>query len=209
MRVANQADWPLESDAARGLIGGGSAMIEARTGRDGARVYRARVYRGRYLASRTFARKRDAQEWERRQVDGLRSGVWSDPGAAERPVQDWCDAWLASQSPRAPATERKIREAINKRIAKPSAGVRRYPFDRLRSGPGARIWHEHSPLPLRVTRWASYAEFSITPCRTGPFPGIPRRVSAYRRSKEMSHSRSRTLNSGSSQSNSMPGETGS
>ena len=64
-------------------------MIEVRSGRDGARVYRARVYhRGRYVASRTFARKRDAQEWERRQVDGLRSGVWSDPGAAERPVQD-------------------------------------------------------------------------------------------------------------------------
>jgi hypothetical protein len=42
-------------------------MIEARTGRDGARVHRARVYyRGRYVASRTFARKRDAQEWERR-----------------------------------------------------------------------------------------------------------------------------------------------
>src|SRR3954471_6734122 len=67
---------------------------------------------------RTFARKRDAQEWERRQVDGLCLGVCSDPGAAERPVQDWCDAWLAAQSPRAPATERKIREAINKRIAK-------------------------------------------------------------------------------------------
>jgi hypothetical protein len=158
---------------------------------------------------RTFARKRDAQEWERRQVDGLRSGVWSDPGAAERPVQDWCDAWLAAQSPRVPATERKIREALNKRIAKPSAGARRYPFDRPRSGPGARIWHEHSPLPLRVTRWASYAESSTTPCRTGPSPGIPRQVSAYRRSKEMSHSRSRILNSGSSQSNSMPGETGS
>lgn len=44
-------------------------MIEVRSGRDGARVYRARVYyRGRYVASRTFARKRDAQEWERRQV---------------------------------------------------------------------------------------------------------------------------------------------
>src|SRR6478672_5408627 len=117
MRVANRADWPLESDTARGLIGGGSTMIEARTGRDGARVYRARVYhRGRYVASRTFARKPDAQEWERRQVDGLRSGIWSDPGAAERPVQDWCDPWRAAQ-PRAPATEREIGEAINKRIA--------------------------------------------------------------------------------------------
>lgn len=92
-------------------------MIEARTGRDGARVYRARVYyRGRYVASRTFTRKRDAQEWERRQADGLRSGVWCDPGEADRPVREWCEAWLAVQPPRAPATERKIREAINKRI---------------------------------------------------------------------------------------------
>src|SRR5262245_27800028 len=102
-----------------------SAVIETRSGRDGARVYRARVYhRGRYVGSRTFARKRDAQEWEHRQVDGLRSGVWSDPGAAERPVQDWCDGWLAAQHRRAPATERKIREAINKRCK------------RLRSAPG-------------------------------------------------------------------------
>src|SRR6476619_7932242 len=150
MRGANQADWPLESDTARGLIGGGSTMIEARTGRDGARVYRARVYhRGRYVASRTFARKRDAQEWERRQVDGLRSGVWSDPGAAERPVQDWCDAWLAAQPARAPATERKIREAVNKRIAKTLVGRRRYPFDPLRSG---LCRFRHVPSAARVVR---------------------------------------------------------
>jgi len=185
-------------------------VIEVRSGRDGARVYRARVYhRGRYVASRTFARKRDAQEWERRQVDGLCSGVWSDPGAAERPVQDWCDAWLAAQPPRAPATERKIREAINTRIAKTFGRRPAYPFDRLRSGPGARIWHERSPLRLRVTRWASYAASSITQCRTGPFPGIPRQVSAYPRSKGMSPSRLHTLNCGSSQSNSIPGGTGS
>ena len=92
---------------------------------------------------------------------------------------------------------------------KPSVVARRYPFDRLRSGPGARIWHEHSPLPLRVTRWASYAESSTTPCRTGPFPGIPRQVSGYRRPRGMNPSRSRTLNCGSSQIKSIPGETGS
>lgn len=94
-------------------------MIEARTGPGGARVYRARVYhRGRYVASRTFARKRDAQEWERRQVDGLRSGVWSDPGAADRPVREWCEAWLAAQPPRAQSTERKIRGVVGNQIAK-------------------------------------------------------------------------------------------
>ncbi len=95
----------------------GQALAEAPDPISALRRYSvSRVQRD--VASRTFARKRDAQEWERRQVDGLRSGVWSDPGAAERPVQDWCDAWLAAQPPRAPATERKIREAINKRIAK-------------------------------------------------------------------------------------------
>ena len=112
-----------------------SAVVEVRSGRDGARVYRARVYhRGRYVASRTFARKRDAQEWERRQVDGLRSCVWSDPGAAERPVQDSCDAWLAAR-----LRERLRPNARSVRLStrgsqKPWLAPRRYPFDRLRSG---------------------------------------------------------------------------
>ena len=152
-------------------------MIEARTGRDGARLYRARVYyRGRYVASRTFTRKRDAEAWERRQVDGLRSGVWSDPGAADRPIRDWCDAWLAAQPPgrRRPNARSAKRSASGSR--KRSGGARRYPFDRLRSGPGPRIWHEHSPLQLRVTRWASYVVSSTTRCRTGPSLGIPRQV---------------------------------
>ena len=155
-------------------------MIEVRSGRDGAPVYRARVYyRGRYVASRTFARKRDAQEWERRQVDGLRSGVWSDPGAAERPVQDWCDAWLAAQPPGRQLPNARSVKLSTSGSQKPSVGAQRYPFGRLRSGPGARIWRERSPLRLRVTRWASYAESSTTQCRTGPFPGILLQVFAY------------------------------
>lgn len=93
-------------------------MIETRIGRDGAKVYRARIYhRGRYVASRTFPRKRDAQEWERRQTDGLRSGVWVDPAAGDRPLREWCDAWFSSQPPRQPATERKIRGLIATQIA--------------------------------------------------------------------------------------------
>ena len=93
-------------------------MIEGRIGPGGTRVYRARIYyRGRYVASRTFQRKRDAQEWERRQTDSLRSGVWSDPAAGDRPVGEWCQIWLDAQPVRQPATVRKIRGVIAKQIA--------------------------------------------------------------------------------------------
>jgi integrase len=93
-------------------------VIEPRIGPNGARVYRARIYyRGRYVASRTFQRKRDAQEWERRQTDSLRSGVWSDPAAGDRPVGEWCQIWLDAQPLRQPATTRKIRGVIAKQIA--------------------------------------------------------------------------------------------
>jgi hypothetical protein len=177
-------------------------MIEARTGRDGARVHRARVYyRGRYVASRTFARKRDAQEWERRQVDGLRSGVWSDPGAANRPVRDWCDVWLAAQPPRAPATERKIREAIGKRIVQT---FRRRPAISVRPSE-VRAWsadlaRTQSPATARRSLGVLRRVFDYA-VQDGAIPRIPRQVSAYLRSTGMSPSRSRTLNSGSSQNN--------
>lgn len=93
-------------------------MIEARTGPNGARVYRARVYfRGRYVASRTFPRKRDAQEWERKQVETLKTGAWADPKAGELPVREWCEIWLSAQPARAQATERKIRGVVAKQIA--------------------------------------------------------------------------------------------
>ncbi len=79
----------------------------------GIRVY----YRGRYVASRTFSRKRDAQEWERKQVDTLKTGAWADPKAGEKPVREWCEIWLAAQPARAAATERKIRGVVTKQIA--------------------------------------------------------------------------------------------
>jgi hypothetical protein len=92
-------------------------VIEARTGPNGARVYRARVYyRGRYVASRTFPRKRDAQEWERKQVEALKTGAWADPKAGERPVREWCETWLSAQPARQPATERKIRGVIGRHL---------------------------------------------------------------------------------------------
>lgn len=93
-------------------------MIEPRTGPNGARVYRARVYfRGRYVASRTFPRKRDAQEWERKQIETLKTGAWADPKAGELPVREWCEIWLSAQPARAQATERKIRGVVGKQIA--------------------------------------------------------------------------------------------
>lgn len=92
-------------------------MIEARVGPKGGRVYRARVYyRGRYVGSRTFVRKRDAQEWERKQVETLKTGAWADPRAGERPVWEWCEIWMSAQPPRQPATERKIHGVIAKQI---------------------------------------------------------------------------------------------
>lgn len=93
-------------------------MIEPRQGPNGVRVYRARVYfRGRYVASRTFTLKRDAQQWERKQVETLKTGAWADPKAGERPVREWCEIWLSAQPARQPATERKVRGVIRKQIA--------------------------------------------------------------------------------------------
>lgn len=81
-------------------------MIESRQGPNGIRVYRARVYfRGRYVASRTFTLKRDAQQWERKQVETLKTGAWADPKAGERPVREWCEIWLSAQ-PREAAGDR-------------------------------------------------------------------------------------------------------
>jgi integrase len=93
-------------------------VIEPRIGRGGTRVYRARVYyRGRYVASRTFPRKRDAQEWERKQVETLKTGAWADPKAGEKPVREWCQIWSDARPASAAATERKINGVIAKQIA--------------------------------------------------------------------------------------------
>ena len=130
-------------------------MIEVRTGRDGARIYRARVYhRGRYVASRTFARKRDAQEWERRQVDGLRSGVWSDPGAAERPVQDWCDACLVIFHRRHFASRRASAESISRVLGRGTVPIPGTVVDELtdlqaQSAPSELVFPSANSTPLR------------------------------------------------------------
>lgn len=135
-------------------------MIEARVGPNGARVYRARVYyRGRYVASRTFPRKRDAQEWERKQVDTLKTGIWADPKAGEKPVREWCDAWLAAQPVRQPATERKIRGVINKQIA---LAFGRRPLVSVR--------------PSEVQEWAAEISRKQSPATARHALGVLRRV---------------------------------
>lgn len=138
-------------------------MIETRPGPGGKKVYRARVYfGGRYVASRTFSRKGDAQEWERRQVDALKTGVWADPKAGDRTVREWCDAWLSAQPARQPATERKIRGAINKQI---SGTFGRRPLISVR--------------PSEIQMWATELSRSQSPATARHSLGILRRVFDY------------------------------
>ncbi|MGB3230623.1 MAG: site-specific integrase [Mycobacterium sp.] len=119
-------------------------------------------YRGRYVASRTFPRKRDAQEWERKQVDALKTGVWADPKAGEKPVREWCDAWLAAQPAKQPATERKIRGVISKQIAH-SFGRR--PLVSVR--------------PSEVQEWAAEISRKQSPATARHALGVLRRVFDY------------------------------
>ena len=138
-------------------------MIEGREGPGGSRVYRARVYyRGRYVASRTFPRKRDAQEWERKQVDALKTGLWADPKAGEKPVREWCEIWFAAQPPRQPATERKIRGVINKQI---SGAFGRRPLVSVR--------------PSEVEVWAAGISRQQSPATARHALGVLRRVFDY------------------------------
>jgi hypothetical protein len=152
-------------------------VIDGRIGPRGTRVYRARVYyRGRYVASRTFSRKRDAQEWERKQVETLKTGAWADPKAGERPVREWCGIWLSAQPARAQATERRIRGVIARR--RPLVSVR--PSE-------VQAWRPRflasSPLLPLGTRSVFSAESSITRCATVRSIAIRPRAFGYRRRK--------------------------
>jgi integrase len=138
-------------------------MIEARVGPCSARVYRARVYyRGRYVASRTFSRKRDAQEWERKQVETLKTGAWADPKAGEKPVREWCEIWLLAQPARAAATERKINGVIAKQIA---GSFGRRPLISVR--------------PSEVQAWAADISRKQSPATARHSLGVLRRVFDY------------------------------
>lgn len=138
-------------------------MIEARLGPNGARVYRARVYyRGRYVASRTFPRKREAQEWERKQIEVLKTGAWADPRAAEKPVREWCQVWLQAQPARAAATERKINGVITNQIARTFG---RRPLVSVR--------------PSEVQAWAADISRRQSPATARHSLGVLRRVFEY------------------------------
>lgn len=135
-------------------------MIDARSGPKGARVYRARVYyQGRYVASRTFSRKRDAQEWERKQKETLKTGAWADPKAGELPVREWCEIWLAAQPAKAAATERKVRGVVGKQIA---TAFGRRPLVSVR--------------PSEVQAWAAEISRKQSPATARHALGVLRRV---------------------------------
>lgn len=138
-------------------------MIDIRSGRDGSRVYRARIYHnGRYVASRTFSRRRDAQEWERKQIDSLKRGTWADARAGELPVREWCQLWFEAQPGRQPATERKIRGVINRQISREFG---RRPLVSVR--------------PSEVEAWAASISRMQTPATARHALGVLRRVFEY------------------------------
>ena len=176
-------------------------MIEARRGPGGTRVYRARVYyRGRYVASRTFARKRDAQEWERRQVESLRMGLWADPAAGDRPVREWCEVWLSAQPARQPATERKIRGVISKQIAR---AFGRRPLVSVRPSE-VQTWAAELSQTSRLRPPATHSAFcggrSTTPFATERSTGIRPLASDCRRFRVMTRAHLPMTSSGSSRS---------
>ena len=69
------------------------------------------VHRGAFRDSLKawLVRKRDAQEWERKQVDALKTGAWADPKAGERTVREWCEIWMAAQRAAHSTLKRELR----------------------------------------------------------------------------------------------------
>lgn len=77
-------------------------------------------------------------------------------------MREWCDAWLAAQPPRAQSTERKMREAIGKRIAKTFG---RRPLVSVR--------------PSEVRAWAAELARTQSPATARHSLGVLRRVFDY------------------------------
>lgn len=95
-------------------------------------------------------------------MESLRSGVWSDPAAGDRPVRERCDIWLNAQTARQPATERKIGGVIAKQIAETFL---RRPLVSVR--------------PSEVQAWAAELSRTQSPATARQLLGVLRRVFDY------------------------------
>jgi integrase len=72
--------------------------IEARRSKSGAMRYTARIKSGgRLVASRTFARKGDAESWEREQFRALQFGEFIPPSQSSRPFAQIAEEFLESR----------------------------------------------------------------------------------------------------------------
>lgn len=87
-------------------------MIEKRGGK-----YRVKVFhRGRYVAGRTFSRKREAEQWERRQKDALAAGTWVRPADADATVSEWVESWWRARHENKPSTTARYRSLLDRHL---------------------------------------------------------------------------------------------
>ncbi|WP_353988636.1 tyrosine-type recombinase/integrase [Ruicaihuangia caeni] len=104
-------------------------MIERRTLRDGTLRWKARVKSGgRVVAQQTFARKSDAEAWEREQYRALHLGVFLPPSGGKTSlhevVERFLDARKAQVSPHSYRTDRDNLAALPATLrARPIASV--------------------------------------------------------------------------------------
>ncbi len=123
-----------------------------RTGPKGTRAYRARVYyRGRYVASRTFARKRDAQEWERKQVETWKTGAWADPKAGDGRFESGARFGSRLNPLRRRRLNGMSAGRSRDRLRVRSAADLWCPFGRRRFNTGQPSFRASSPRQLHVT----------------------------------------------------------
>ncbi|MFI9506204.1 tyrosine-type recombinase/integrase [Nocardia sp. NPDC052566] len=91
--------------------------IQTRVSGTGVKSYRVKIFhRGQYVAGQTFARKKVAEDWERRQYEQLASGTWADPSLGSQSVKHWGETWLKARSKKGAATERKVKGLVASQI---------------------------------------------------------------------------------------------
>src|SRR5688500_2725128 len=96
-----------------------SGHIRKRKRQDGTVVYQARhtdpVRGGTHKIERTFAKKRDAEDWLSTQRASVLGGTYIAPSAGERPFSEVIEAWQESWWNRlSPTTARRYESIIDK-----------------------------------------------------------------------------------------------